>query len=71
VERPGYPPPDVEALRSEIPGIGDSLLPLLTPEIGISSSDVRQRIAQGLSVRYLIPLKVEEYIREQGLYREG
>jgi nicotinate-nucleotide adenylyltransferase len=71
VERPGYPLPNVETLQAEIPGIRDSLLPLLTPEVGVSSSDVRQRIAQGLSVRYLIPLKVEEYIREQGLYRGG
>lgn len=71
VGRPGYPLPNVETLQAEIPGIRDSLLPLLTPEVGVSSSDVRQRIAQGLSVRYLIPLKVEEYIREQGLYRGG
>jgi nicotinate-nucleotide adenylyltransferase len=71
VGRPGYPSPDIETLQSEIPGIKDSLLPLSTPEIGVRSSDVRQRIAQGLSVRYLIPLKVEKYIREQGLYRGG
>jgi nicotinate-nucleotide adenylyltransferase len=68
VGRPGYFPPDVEALEAQIPGIEDSLVPLSIPEVGISSSDIRQRIAQNLSVRYLIPCKVEEYIREQGLY---
>lgn len=36
--------------------------------IGISSSDIRHRIAEGLSVRYLVPDAVEMYIAEHGLY---
>ena len=71
VERPGYSSPDVGALEAKIPGIRNSLLPLLIPEVGISSRDIRQRIAQDLSVRYLIPPKVGEYIKEQGLYHGG
>ncbi|MGI6362454.1 MAG: nicotinate (nicotinamide) nucleotide adenylyltransferase [Bacillota bacterium] len=41
------------------------------PIIQISSTLVRDRVRQGLSVRYLVPPGVEEYIAEMGLYREG
>lgn len=37
--------------------------------LDISSSDVRYRIAEGLSIRYLVPPEVEMYIAEHGLYR--
>ena len=34
----------------------------------ISSSEIRERIAEGRSVRFLLPDAVLDYIREQGLY---
>lgn len=37
--------------------------------IDLSSSEIRQRIASGKSVRYMLPEKVREYIYENGLYR--
>ncbi len=39
--------------------------------IDISSTDVRRRVAAGLSVRYKVPAEVERYIRANGLYRSG
>lgn len=34
----------------------------------ISSSNIRQRVAQGKSIRYLVPKEVAEYISGKGLY---
>jgi nicotinate-nucleotide adenylyltransferase len=39
------------------------------PLLEISSSEIRQRVRKGLSVRYLLPDSVERYIRRKGLYR--
>jgi len=38
------------------------------PLITISSRDIRRRIADGRSVRYMLPRAVEAYIQEKGLY---
>lgn len=38
-------------------------------EVDISSTDIRNRIASGLSVRYLLPEVVHEFIQNHGLYR--
>lgn len=38
------------------------------PEVQISSSDIRQRVAQGESIHYLVPTRVEQYIKEHDLY---
>jgi nicotinate-nucleotide adenylyltransferase len=39
------------------------------PEIGVSSTRVRRRVAQGRPIRYLVPDAVVDYIAERGLYR--
>ena len=36
--------------------------------LDISSSDIRHRVAEGMSIRYLVPLEVEMYIAEHNLY---
>ncbi|MCM0597776.1 nicotinate-nucleotide adenylyltransferase [Periweissella fabaria] len=41
-----------------------------TPIVEISSTDVRQRIEQQRSIRYLVPLKVADYIVKNGLYQD-
>lgn len=38
-------------------------------QIDISSSDVRHRVAEGLSIRYLVPQTVEMILMEHHLYR--
>jgi nicotinate-nucleotide adenylyltransferase len=44
---------------------------LRMPLIAISASAVRDRVRQGLSIRYWVPQAVEEYIRQHGLYGGG
>jgi nicotinate-nucleotide adenylyltransferase len=41
------------------------------PLIDIASHDVRRRVAEGRSIRYLVPRAVECYIETHGLYRVG
>lgn len=43
------------------------VIPFLTMEI--SSTEIRNRIKQGKSIRYLVPEIVQQYILEQQLYR--
>ena len=45
------------------------MLQMEIPGLDISSSDIRQRVAAGKPIKYLLPPGVEEYIFEQGLYR--
>jgi nicotinate-nucleotide adenylyltransferase len=39
------------------------------PEIGVSSTGIRRRVAAGRPIRHLVPDGVAELIGEQGLYR--
>jgi nicotinate-nucleotide adenylyltransferase len=39
------------------------------PLVDISATAIRRRVAAGLSIRYLVPEPVAEYIVAQGLYR--
>jgi len=59
---------DLKHLETAIPGLLDKVIQLDMPVIGISSSGIRQRIAQGLSIRYWVPAEVEKYITEQKIY---
>ncbi len=45
--------------------------PLIERLIEISSTEVRKRVARGLSVRYMLPVPVCEVIDRLGLYRDA
>jgi len=59
---------DLRHLEKVIPGLLERVIQLDMPVIGISSSEIRQRLAQGLPIRYLVPRGVENYITEQRIY---
>ncbi len=48
---------------------GNSLVYIDGVPLDISSSDVRRRVKEGSSIRYLVPDDVERYIRSTHLYR--
>ncbi len=66
--RPGY---DLESARKqhEASGFRFDVRYLEIPALAISSTDLRTRVSQGKSIRYLTPGIVLEFIREEGLYR--
>jgi nicotinate-nucleotide adenylyltransferase len=68
VPRPGYLLPDLKALEASIPGLSQRVTLLDKPEIDISASAIRNRVARGLSIRHLVPEPVDEYIRQHKLY---
>lgn len=45
--------------------------PIVRRHIDISASEIRNRVARGESIRYLVPPAVEKIIRERQLYRES
>ena len=45
--------------------------PVVRRLLDISATDIRNRVARGQSIRYLVPPAVEKIIRERQLYRES
>ena len=68
VPRPGSPHPDLKPLEPLIPGLSRKVIFLDKPEIDISASVIRDRVAQGLPIRHLVPEPIDKYIREHRLY---
>lgn len=44
--------------------------PTITRRVDISATDIRARVARGLSIRYLVPDAVREIIERRQLYKE-
>lgn len=71
VPRPGFPMLSADEVKRKLALPDHFVLRLLActiPLIDIASRDLRQRLAEGRSVRYMMPRAVEAYIRDKGLY---
>lgn len=70
VGRTGFSKSRVEAKRQALAEQFGAVTRLVEmPRLEISSTEVRARLRQGLSVRYLAPDSVLAYIQERGLYQ--
>lgn len=67
VSRPGYRA-EVDELEKALPGLREALIALETPELSVSSTDLRQRVRKGWPIRYQVPDAVMSYILENRLY---
>ncbi len=61
------PRPGVEIADAD-PRIRDRTLVLDMPSFEIASSDIRERVRLGRTIRYLVPPRVLAYIEEENLY---
>jgi nicotinate-nucleotide adenylyltransferase len=71
VRRSGQRPPDFDALAGlASPARIDEIRrhQVEMPEMALSGTDLRRRVAAGQSIRYRTPRAVEQYIRAHGLY---
>ena len=70
VGRPGY---EIgwQQLERALPNARERILVLDIPEVGISSTEIRQRVASGHTIRYWVPDAVAQYIREHRLYQNA
>jgi nicotinate-nucleotide adenylyltransferase len=68
VERGGRSDVDLRAIEAAVPAARGRVSTLASPGLEISASDVRERLATGRSVRYLVPDPVIGYIASHGLY---
>jgi len=71
VKRPGYTEEKgyIERLEERLPGIRQRLIIMSAPQLKISATELRQRVAEGRPIKYQVPEVVEQYILQHGLYR--
>jgi len=70
--RPGWENIDWGQLRSRLSEEQIAMLQtgiFETPRIDISSTEIRRRVREGKSIRYLVPDSVRELIGDRGVYR--
>ncbi|MDD5679262.1 MAG: nicotinate-nucleotide adenylyltransferase [Kiritimatiellae bacterium] len=74
VARPGF---DLTTMTEKTLNLEPDLVKILLANVAIghqveiSSSDIRHRVAEGMSIRYLVPDAVDMYISEHSLYILG
>ena len=71
VRRPGYAEESGyrASLEARLPGIIQRLLVVPAPQLEISSTELRERVAEGRPIKYQLPECVEQYIEQFGLYQ--
>lgn len=68
VSRPGQEEIDIDKLESIAEGASGKIVLISGPSVGISGTNIRDRVVHGKSIKYRVPVDVESYILEHGLY---
>ena len=68
--RDGFPDASRAFLAEHFPGFEDRASFLRGPRLRLSASELRERAANGRSLRYLVPDAVAAYIGDHGLYSD-
>jgi nicotinate-nucleotide adenylyltransferase len=66
--RPGY---DLARFEREAPTSHPKVSVMHIPALAISSTGIRERVARGEPIRYLVPEGVHTYVEKARLYRES
>ena len=71
VGRPGYAQENRDNIMLEagLSGLEQHLLIVSAPLLNISSTELRQRVAEGRPIKYQVPEEVEQYIATHELYQ--
>ena len=68
IGRPGHTQADLRKLGRSVPGAAKRIMFINVPQIDISASEIRKRVARRFSIRYLVPDAVADYIARRRLY---
>jgi nicotinate-nucleotide adenylyltransferase len=70
VPRDGFPTPGRAWVEEHFPGFEERVSFLDSPRLKLSATEIRERVAAGRSIRYLVPDAVIRYIEDHALYRD-
>ncbi len=61
---------DLHEAARRVPATSDRVDVVPAPLVAIASRELRRRVREGSTIRYLVPPAVERYIMQNGLYRD-
>ncbi len=62
---------NMESLIAAVPEASGRVHLVPIPELGVSSRDIRRRVAAGAPIAFQVPQAVESYIEQEALYRNA
>lgn len=69
--RPGYKEQELNEMLVDIhEKYNTKIMQINNSEVEISSTNIKERIKEGKSIKYLLPKEVEDYIYKNGLYTD-